>query len=121
MVAQTKFSPSPSNEARICGIFGLPLDACKLCAIILRARFFFRLTTLISFLNMVNPWLASLGLALLAAPATQAQFTFTTNNGTITFTGYAGAGSTVIIPASVGSLPVATIGDGADSVFAGTG
>ncbi len=57
-------------------------------------------------------------LLLLTLPAeVQAQFLYTTNNGTITITGYTGPGGAVIIPdtINVGSvnLPVTSIGDGA--------
>jgi len=40
-------------------------------------------------------------------------FTYTTNAGTITITGYTGPGGAVIIPSVINSLPVATIGDSA--------
>jgi len=47
----------------------------------------------------------------LQLPATlQAQFYFTTNNGSITITGYTGTGKTVTIPASINGLPVTSIG-----------
>jgi uncharacterized repeat protein (TIGR02543 family) len=53
-------------------------------------------------------------LLLLALPAVvQAQFTFTTNNGTITITGYTGSGGVVTIPDTTNGLPVTSIGDGA--------
>ena len=49
---------------------------------------------------------------LLAAPAVvQAQFNYTTNNGTITITGYTGPGGAVAIPATINGLPVTRIGD----------
>jgi len=44
-----------------------------------------------------------------------AQFTYTTNNGTITITGYTGSGGTVIIPDTITGLPVTAIGDWAFS------
>jgi hypothetical protein len=50
-------------------------------------------------------------LLLLAAPAAQAQFTYTTNNGAITMTGYTGPGGAVTIPSAISSLPVNAIGD----------
>lgn len=48
-------------------------------------------------------------LLLLTLPApVQAQFTFTTNNGAITITGYTGPGGAVVIPSSTNGsqLPV---------------
>ena len=43
-----------------------------------------------------------LAAALLALPAVvQAQFNYTTNNGTITITGYAGPGGDVTIPDTI--------------------
>ena len=51
-------------------------------------------------------------LLLLALPAVvQAQFTYTTNNGTITITGYTGSGGAVTIPSTINGLPVTSIGD----------
>ena len=53
----------------------------------------------------------SLLLLLLARPAAvQAQFTYTTNNGTITITGYTGPGGDVTIPDTINGLPVTAIG-----------
>src|SRR5260370_4169527 len=51
--------------------------------------------------------------ALLALPAlVQAQFTFTTNNGAITITGYnTAAGLDVVIPAMTNGYPVTSIGN----------
>ncbi len=55
------------------------------------------------------------GLVLLAllSPTTtaQAQFNYTTNNGTITITAYTGSGGAVTIPDSTNGLPVTRIGD----------
>ena len=56
-----------------------------------------------------------IGLALLLPLAAQAQFTFVTNNGAITITGYAGS-DVVVIPAAIYGYPVTIIGYGA---FAG--
>jgi hypothetical protein len=57
--------------------------------------------------------LAGLGL-MMAGPATvQAQFTFTTTNGTITITGYTGLGGAVTIPSTTNGLQVTSIGDSA--------
>src|SRR6266540_1923465 len=51
-------------------------------------------------------------LLLLAPPAVaQAQFNYTTNNGTITITGYTGPGGLVAIPETINGLPVTRIGD----------
>jgi hypothetical protein len=55
---------------------------------------------------------ASWLLLLLALPAVvQAQFTYTTSNGTITITRYAGPGGAVTIPSTINGLPVTSIGD----------
>lgn len=40
-------------------------------------------------------------------------FTYTTNNGTITITGYTGSGGAVTIPAIINGYPVTSIGEGA--------
>jgi len=63
--------------------------------------------------NWIRFWL--LCAALLPAVA-QAQFTFTTNNGTITITGYTGPGGDVTIPETINDLTVTCIGDGAFNV-----
>jgi hypothetical protein len=52
-----------------------------------------------------------LTLLLMAAPAAQAQFTYTITNGTITITGYTGSGGAVTIPGTIDGLPVTTIGE----------
>jgi hypothetical protein len=53
-------------------------------------------------------------LLLLAWPAVlQAQFNYTTNDGAITITGYAGTNTEVTIPNAINGLPVISIGDGA--------
>ena len=55
---------------------------------------------------------------LLAMPnVSQAQFTFTTNNGAITITGYTGLSGAVVVPDTTNGYPVTSIGDYA---FAGT-
>ncbi len=57
-----------------------------------------------------------LPLLLLTLPAVvQAQFNYTTNNGTITITKYTGSGGDVTIPDTINGLPVTSIGDGAFS------
>jgi PKD repeat protein len=59
---------------------------------------------------MKRTWLVLLGLLLLAMPAAvQAQFTYTTNLGTITIASYTGSGGAVTIPSSVNGLPVTGI------------
>ena len=53
-------------------------------------------------------------LLLLTLPAAmQAQFSYTTNNGAITITGYTGPGGAVTIPDTITDLPVTSIGDSA--------
>ena len=53
----------------------------------------------------------SLLLLLLALPAAvQAQYSYATNNGTITITGYTGPGGDVTIPDRISDLPVTSIG-----------
>lgn len=49
-------------------------------------------------------------LGLLLPAVAQAQFTFTTNNGAITITGYTGTNATVVIPDTTNGFPVTTIG-----------
>jgi hypothetical protein len=61
-----------------------------------------------------------LAMLLLAAPAVLAQFTYTTNNGAITITGYRGPGSVVTIPSATNGLPVTGIGDFAFTFYAVT-
>jgi hypothetical protein len=55
-----------------------------------------------------------LGAALLLLPvAARAQFIYTTNNGAMTIVQYTGSGGDVVIPNTVGALPVTTIGSSA--------
>lgn len=55
-----------------------------------------------------------LPLVMFALPVSmQAQFTFTTNNSTITITGYTGTNEAVTIPSSTNGLPVTSIGNNA--------
>jgi hypothetical protein len=54
--------------------------------------------------------LMSLLLPLALPAVVQAQFTFTTNSGTITITGYTGPGGDVTIPDTTNDLPVTSIG-----------
>lgn len=56
-------------------------------------------------------WIPLLLLLLLMQPAVvQAQFSYVTNHGAITITGYTGPGGAVVIPATTNSLPVTSIG-----------
>ena len=55
-------------------------------------------------------WILPLLLLLTLPNAVQAQFTFTTNNGTLTVTGYTGPGGAVTIPSTNNGLPVTGIG-----------
>jgi hypothetical protein len=48
-----------------------------------------------------------------ATPVPPPPYTYTTNNGTITITGYTGSGGAVTIPDTINGLPVTTIGSGA--------
>jgi hypothetical protein len=60
--------------------------------------------------NMKRQSLLLFGWLLLAMPASvQAQFTYTTNNGTITITGYTGSNAIVVIPDTITGLPVTVI------------
>ena len=52
-------------------------------------------------------------LVLMLPAVVQAQFTFTTNNGTITIIGYAGPGGAVTIPDTINGCPVTAIGTNA--------
>src|SRR4051812_45575741 len=56
--------------------------------------------------------LGLLGFVFLLTPLTAtAQFTYITNNGAITITGYTGPGGAVVIPATINNWPVTAIGD----------
>jgi hypothetical protein len=58
--------------------------------------------------NLIQIYL--LGAALLLPAVTQAQFTFTTNNGAITITSYTGTNPVLIIPGATNGYPVTSIG-----------
>ena len=58
-------------------------------------------------------FLATLLHLLILPVVVQAQFDYTTNNGTITITGYAGPGGAVAIPDTISGLPVTSIGNSA--------
>jgi hypothetical protein len=57
--------------------------------------------------------LLPLMLVLTLLDKTQAQFTFTTNNGTITITGYTGSGGAVTVPSTTNGFPITSIGESA--------
>jgi hypothetical protein len=60
--------------------------------------------------NLIQIWLLC---AAMLPTVVQAQFTFITNNGTITITRYTGTGAEVAIPSATNGLPVTSIGTGA--------
>jgi hypothetical protein len=62
--------------------------------------------------SIVLPALVAVVAVLVACPL-QAQFNYTTNNGTITITGYTGTNGAVVIPSTITGLPVIAIGDNA--------
>lgn len=59
--------------------------------------------------------IAVIGLALFTLSVNGEDFTYTTNNGTITITGYTGTGGAVTIPETINGLPVTSIGPSAFS------
>jgi hypothetical protein len=64
-------------------------------------------------------WLLLLALAL--PMAAQAQYLYSTANGEVTITGYSGPGGNVIIPGTLGGLPVKHIGSEAFRAFSPSG
>jgi BspA type Leucine rich repeat region (6 copies) len=62
-----------------------------------------------------SPLFFLLATVLLLPIGVEAQFTFTTNNGTITLTGYTGSGGDVVIPSTTNGFPVTTIAPNAFS------
>src|SRR5215471_10020522 len=62
--------------------------------------------------SFVLPSLVAVVAVLVARPS-QAQFTYTTNNDTITITGYTGTNDDVVIPSTIDGLPVTSIGTNA--------
>ena len=69
---------------------------------------------------MIKPILKLIVLSALLLPTVMnAQLTFTTNNGSITITGYTGTNSTVVIPATTNGYPVTGIAAFAFSGFSG--
>ena len=63
--------------------------------------------------RVLAAWIPLLLVLLALSPAVQAQFTYTTNNDTITITGYTGPGGAVDIPGIINGLPVTSIGGSA--------
>jgi hypothetical protein len=61
----------------------------------------------------MKPLIIFLFAALLLPLSAQAQYTYTTNSGAITITGYSGPGGTVTIPDTINGYPVTSIGDAA--------
>jgi hypothetical protein len=62
--------------------------------------------------SFVLPVLVAVVAVLVACPS-QAQFTYTTNNGTVTITGYTSTNANVVIPSTIDGLPVTSIGNAA--------
>lgn len=54
---------------------------------------------------------ALLALWLSLPTLVQAQFSYVTNNGALTITGYSGIGEAVTVPGAIDGLPVTSIGD----------
>src|SRR5437762_353854 len=62
-------------------------------------------------MNSIGGYLIAFGVALGTLPAiSNAQFTFVTNGGVLTLTGYAGSDRAVTIPATTNGLQVRSIG-----------
>src|SRR5215472_4912567 len=62
------------------------------------------------YLQFCRLWILLLPLLPLVG---QGQFTFTTNNGVITITGYTGSNGVVVVPDTTNGYPVVSIGDNA--------
>jgi hypothetical protein len=65
---------------------------------------------------MLTRWVrtcCAAGASLLFGILRAQDFGYTNTNGTITITGYKGAGGSVVIPGTINGLPVTSIGDGA--------
>jgi hypothetical protein len=56
--------------------------------------------------------LLSEAMLLVSSVVVEAQFIFTTNNGSITITGYTGTNGSLVIPNTINGFPVTSIGDG---------
>lgn len=65
--------------------------------------------------NLTRRALALLALLQFFPAALEAQFSCQTNNGTITISAYTGSSGSVVIPATIGGLPVTAIGTNAFS------
>jgi len=63
--------------------------------------------------SMLNILLTLLLLLLMLPAVVQAQFNYTTNDGTLTITRYSGPGGAVAIPDTIDGMPVTSIGEGA--------
>jgi len=61
-------------------------------------------------LKMVKPGLIA-ALLIFLPIVSEAQFTYTINNGAITITGYTGSGGAVTIPSTINGYPVTSIGE----------
>ena len=68
--------------------------------------------------SVARPLLLLPLLLLLTAPAQAEDYSSTTNNGTITITGYTGSGGAITIPNQINNLPVTSIGNWAFSACA---
>ena len=64
-------------------------------------------------IRLLRVRLAVLTIGLGLPAVVQAQYSYTTNNGTITITEYTGSGGAVVIPSTINDLPVTSIGDNA--------
>src|SRR5208282_918042 len=69
-----------------------------------------RITGMRTRARLVISSLALLTAVLMPPRAARAQFSYTTNNGTLTLTAYTGAGGKVTVPATANGLQVTTIG-----------
>ena len=61
--------------------------------------------------------LLSEAMLLVSSVVVEAQFIFTTNNGSITITGYSGPGGNIVIPSTINGYPVANIAAFAFSAY----
>lgn len=61
--------------------------------------------------NCLALFVVTLAFFIVSAVTVEAQFSYETNNGTITLTGYTGPGGDVTIPSAINALPVTSIGE----------